>query len=133
MINGVPDGAVVDVQRFSELDTFVAHACLAIRHEDLLFTSGSARSIHAGPRSEPERVGKIRRFNHLPGGSIFELNFGDGLVALAARQSADKWVLLSGSDIRLTPVPSATCSTSFCAPRGSMQVCLSLRPTIAVT
>lgn len=113
MINGVPDGAVVDVQRFSELDSFVAHACLTIRHEDLLFTSGSARSILAGPRSEPERVGKLRQFNHLPAGKIFELNFGDGLVALAARQSADKWVLLSGSDIRLTPVPSATCSTSF--------------------
>lgn len=113
MINGVPDGAVVDVQRYSELDAFAAQACLTLRHDDLLFVGGSSRAVLAGPRGEPERVGKIRPFNHLPAGDIFELNFGDGLVALAARQSDSKWVLLSGSDIRLTPVPSANCSTSF--------------------
>lgn len=113
MINGVPDGAIVDVQRYSELDAFAAQACLTLRHDDILFTSGSSRAVLAGPRGEPERVGKIRPFNHLPAGDIFELNFGDGLVALAARQSDTKWVLLSGSDIRLTPVPSANCSTSF--------------------
>ncbi|MGV3575224.1 MAG: hypothetical protein ACO1O4_08840 [Devosia sp.] len=113
MINGVPDGAVVDVQRYSELDAFVAQACLTLRHENLLFVGGSSRAVLAGPRGEPGRVGKIRPFNHLPAGDIFELNFGDGLVALAARQTDTKWVLLSGSDIRLTPVPSANCSTSF--------------------
>lgn len=113
MINNVPDGAVVDVQRYSELDSFVAEACLALRHEHLLFVSGSSRAVLAGPRSEPERIGKIRPFNHLPEGDILELNFGNGFNALAARQPDSKWVLLSGSDVRLTSVPSATCSSSF--------------------
>ena len=113
MINGVPDGAPVDVQRYSELEAFLAQACLALRHENLLFTESSARAILAGPRAEPERVGKLRPLNQMPDGDILELSFCNNLVALAARQAENHWLLLRRSDIRLDTVASANCSTSY--------------------
>jgi hypothetical protein len=113
LINGVPDGAAVDPARYSTLEVFVAQACLTLRQNGLLFTTVSARSILAGPRAEPERIGENRRGDETPSGAIHELNFSDGLVARAARQSEHHWLLLSGSEIRLTAVASAGGPASF--------------------
>lgn len=113
LVNGVPDGAAVDPQRYSELDVFVAQACLTMRHQGLLFTESSARAVLAGPRSEPGRLEKARLLTAIPAGEILELNFGKGLMAVAARQSERQWVLLCGSDVRRTPVPSANGTAGF--------------------
>src|SRR5690606_35048422 len=94
LVNTVPDGAPIDPQRYSELDVFVAQACLALRHHEILFTRGSARSVLAGPRTEPGRVGPLRPLNDIPDGEVLELGFGGGLMALAARQTEDRWLLL---------------------------------------
>ncbi|RYE83707.1 MAG: hypothetical protein EOP19_13270 [Hyphomicrobiales bacterium] len=108
VVNGVPDGAPVDPERYAELELFMAEACLGI-----LFTCGSTRNLIAGPRSEPERLGALRPFNEPPEGEIFEMQFAGGLVALAARQSDDSWLLLRGSDVRADTVPSANASASY--------------------
>jgi hypothetical protein len=113
LINGVPDGAAVDPVRYSALEAFVAQACLVLCQNGLLFTAASARSILAGPRAEPERIGENRRWDETPSGAIHELTFSDGLVARAARQSEHHWLLLSGSEIRLTAVASAGGPASF--------------------
>ncbi len=113
MINGVPDGAPVEVQRYSELEAFLAQACLALHHENILFVESSARAILAGPRAEPQRLGSLRPLNQMPDGDLLELGFGNNLVSLAARQAENHWLLLRGSDVRLDTVASATCSTSF--------------------
>ncbi|MBE7733261.1 class I SAM-dependent methyltransferase [Devosia faecipullorum] len=113
VINGVPDGIAVDPQRYSEIDAFVAQACLALRHAGILFTQGSARSVLAGPRTEPGRVAPLRPLNNIPDGEILELCFGDGLVALAARHAEDRWTLLQGSDVRPEAVASANASTRY--------------------
>lgn len=113
VINGVPDGIAVDPQRYSEIDAFVAQACLALRHAGILFIEDSDRAVLAGPRTEPGRVAPLRALNHIPDGEILELCFGDGLVALAARQAEDRWILLQGSDVRPEAVASANASTRF--------------------
>jgi hypothetical protein len=113
LVNGVPDGAPVDAQRYSEIDQFVASACLALRHHDLLFTRGSARTLVAGPRAEPGRVAPLRRMNDVPEGEILELTFNDGHVALAAKQAEDRWLLLRGSDIRIETVATAGAGARF--------------------
>lgn len=113
LVNGVPDGAAVDPQRYSELDAFAAQACLTMRHQGLLFTRSSARAVLAGPRSKPGRLEKDRPLTEIPAGEILELNFGKGLMAVAARQSERRWVLLCGSDVRRTPVPSANGTAGF--------------------
>ncbi len=113
VINRVPDGIAVDPQRYSEIDAFVAQACLALRHAGMLFIEGSARAVLAGPRTEPGRVAPLRPLNHIPDGEILELCFGDGLVALAARQAEDRWILLQGSDVRPEAVASANASTRY--------------------
>jgi hypothetical protein len=113
LVNGVPDGASVDAERWSELDAFVGQACLALRHHGLLFVSGSARTVLAGPRAEPRRVGPLRPLDAIPEGEVMELSFGDGLVALAVRQSETHWVLLQGSEVRAEVVPSANASTRY--------------------
>jgi hypothetical protein len=113
MLNGVPDGATLDPQRFSELECFLAEACLALRHANILFTGGTARSAMVGPRCEPGRLGKPRLFDAMPSGDILELKFSGNLVALAARQSESRWLLLSGSDVRLGTVASANGTTGF--------------------
>lgn len=113
LINGVPDGALVDPQRYSELEVFVAQACVTLRHQGLLFTKSCARAVLAGPRSEPGRLEHIRPLTDAPQGEILELNFGNGFIAVAARQSERHWILLSGSDVRRTPVRSANGTASF--------------------
>lgn len=112
-INGLPDGANVDAQRYSELEAFLGGACLALRHNGVMFVEGPARNVLAGPRQEPRRVAPIRPFNEPPVGDILELNFGAGMVALAARQSDTRWILLQGSDVRIETVASANCSTRY--------------------
>jgi hypothetical protein len=113
MLNGVPDGATLDPQRYSELECFLAEACLALRHADILFTEGTARSVITGPRCEPSRLGKPRLFDEMPNGDILELKFSGNLVALAARQTENRWLLLSGSDVRVGTVASANGTTGF--------------------
>jgi hypothetical protein len=113
LVNSVPDGASVDAERWSELDAFVGQACLALRHHGLFFVSGSARTVLAGPRAEPRRVGPLRPLEAIPKGEVMELSFGDGLVALAVRQSETRWVLLQGSEVRAEVVPSANASVKF--------------------
>ena len=113
LVNGLPDGTSVALQRYSELEAFLGSACLALRHAGVMFTSGSARSVLAGPRQEPGRAAPVRPFDDIPNGEVLELSFGDGLVALAARQSDTHWVLLRGSDVRIDTVPSANATTRF--------------------
>jgi hypothetical protein len=113
LINGVPDGAAVDAERYSNLEAFVAQACLTLRHHDVFFTHGSARAVLAGPRGEPGRVGPLRALDSMPRGEIVELNFADGLIALAARQSDQRWVLLQGSEVKPETARSANASTSY--------------------
>lgn len=113
LVNGVPDGASVDAARWSELDAFVGQACLALRHHGLFFVSGSARTVLAGPRAEPRRVSPLRPLDAIPEGEVMELNFGDGLVALAVRQSETSWVLLQGSEVWAEVVPSANASAKY--------------------
>ncbi|MGN6489842.1 MAG: hypothetical protein ACTHLT_18740 [Devosia sp.] len=112
LVNGLPDGAPVTVDRYGELDVFLGEACLALRRRGLLFTRNSARSLVAGPRAEPRRAGPLRPFNHIPEGEILELSFGEGLCALAARQD-NGWLLLRGSDVRIDAVASAGCVPAF--------------------
>lgn len=113
VVNELPMGAAVDAQRYSELDSFLAQACLTLRHHGVMFTEGSARTVLAGPRHEPGRVAPSRPFNNVPSGSRLELCFDQGLVALAARQSDDRWLVMAGSDIRIDTAPSANCSVRF--------------------
>lgn len=113
MVNGLPDGAAIDPQRYSDLDAFVAEACLALRHDGLLFTTGSARSVLAGPRAEPGRSVLQRPFNDVPKGEVMELVFNEGRIAMAAKRSENDWLLLRGSDVRPETVASANASASF--------------------
>lgn len=113
LVNGVPDGASVDAERWSELDAFVGQACLTLRHHGLLFVSGTARTVLAGPRSEPGRVGPLRPLDAIPEGEVMELSFGDGLIALAVRQSEMNWVLLQGSEVRAEVAASANASVKY--------------------
>jgi hypothetical protein len=113
LANGVPDGAPVDAQRYSEIDQFVASACLALRHHDLLFTRGSTRTLIAGPRAEPGRVAPLRRMNDVPEGEVLELSFNDGHVALAVKRASDRWLLLRGSDVRIDTVATAGAGARF--------------------
>lgn len=113
LVNGVPGGASVSVRRYSELDVFLASACLTLRHNNLLFTSGSARSLLAGPRTEPGRAAPPRPFNQIPDGDVLELAFSAGHIALAARRSETDWILLRGSDVRVETVSSASATTRF--------------------
>jgi hypothetical protein len=113
LVNGVPDGAPVDANRYSQLDLFVTQACLALRQHGVLFTRGSVRSLMAGPRSEPGRLGPLRLPNDVPMGEVYELSFCDGMVALAAREADDRWLLLRGSDVRSATVATAGAGPSF--------------------
>jgi hypothetical protein len=113
MVNGLPDGAAIDPKRYSDIDAFVAAACLALRHADLLFTSGSTRSVLAGPRAEPGRSVLQRPFNDVPEGEVMELVFNEGRIALAAKRAEHDWLLLRGSDVRPETVASANASASF--------------------
>lgn len=112
-VNGLPDGGVVDADRYSQLDLFVTSACLALRQHGLLFTRGSARSLFAGPRNEPGRVGPLRLPSDPPAGELHELSFGNGMVALATREVSDRWLLLRGSDVRGAAVATAGAGPSF--------------------
>lgn len=113
LVNGVPDGHGVDPERYDHLQAFVGQACLALRHRRLLFTSGSARAVLAGARGEPGRIGALRSFNNIPDGEIVEMEFGNGLVALAAKQAENHWLLLRGSDVRIETAASANASVRY--------------------
>lgn len=113
LVNGLPSGAAIDLNRYSDIDAFVAEACLALRRHDVLFTSGSTRSVLAGPRTEPGRSEPPRLFDDRPAGQLLELVFNDGRVALAARRADDDWVLLKGSEVRPDVVQSANSTASF--------------------
>jgi hypothetical protein len=113
LANDRPDGGQVDAQRYSEIDHFVAAACLKLRHDDLLFTRGTTRNLMAGPRGEPGRVGAHRPLNDIPDGEVLELSFNDGHIALAAKQAEDRWLLLRGSDVRIDTVATSGVNASF--------------------
>ncbi|GHA39310.1 hypothetical protein GCM10007989_38780 [Devosia pacifica] len=113
LINGVPDGHAVGLERYVQLDAIAAEACLALRHNDVLFVEGCARSVIAGPRTEPGRLGERRGFDTVPAGEIFEMRFGGGLVAMASRLADTHWLLLRGSDVRIETVVSANASASY--------------------
>ena len=112
-VNKLPDGGVIDAHRYSQLDLFVTEACLALRQQGLLFTRGSVRSLFAGPRNEPGRVGPLRLANDAAPGKLHELSFGSGMVALATRETKDRWLLLRGSDVRGAAVATAGAGPSF--------------------
>lgn len=112
-MNERPLGASVDAERYSDIDAFLGQACLTLRHHGVLFTEGTARSVLAGPRNEWGRVAPIRPFNDIPSGDVVELCFDNGLVALAARQSDRRWLLLQGSDVRIDTALSANSSVRF--------------------
>lgn len=113
VMNELPMGAAIDAQRYSELDGFLGRACLALRHNGVMFTQGTARAVLSGPRQEAGRVAPLRPFNEMPSGARMELCFDDGLVALAARQSDNRWIVLQGSDIRIETAASANSSVRF--------------------
>lgn len=112
LINGVPDGAAIEPDRYSQLMLFAAEAVLALRQAGLMFLDGSAREQIAGPRSEPGRLGAPRPIDDLPEGRVKELNYC-GLTAVAAERDDGSWLLLRGSDVRLDTVNSASASASF--------------------
>lgn len=113
VMNDLPMGAGVDAQRYSEIDGFLGQVCLALRHNGMMFTEGTARNALAGPRNEAGRVAALRPFDDVPNGERLELSFDDGLVAQVARQSDTRWVLLQGSDIRIDTAASANSSVRF--------------------
>ncbi|MVS97906.1 hypothetical protein [Devosia marina] len=113
VMNELPMGAAIDAQRYSELDGFLGRACLALRHHGVMFTHGAARAVLSGPRQEAGRVAPLRPFNEMPDGTCMELCFDNGLVALAARQSDNRWIVLEGSDIRIETAASANSSVRF--------------------
>ena len=106
VINELPIGGYCDAEKFGWIDCFVAEGILALRNRGFHFLNGSPRTILAGPRAEPGRIGPMRRSDSLPEGDLLELHFDAGLVAHAARQSDDRWILLRGSHVRLEPAPS---------------------------
>lgn len=112
-VNGLPDGMAVEPRGYGELDLFVTQACLALREHGLLFTRGTVRGLLAGPRNEPGRLGPLRLPDDVPAGEVFELNFADGLTALASREADDRWLLLRGSDVRVDTVATAGSGPSF--------------------
>lgn len=112
LINGVPDGAAVDVKRYGQLALFASQVVLALRQAGIMFLNGSVRERLAGPRTEPDRLGPPRRFDDLPQGRVRELNYC-GLTALAAERDDATWLLLRGSDVRIDTVSSASASASF--------------------
>lgn len=112
LINGVPDGAAVDIDRYGQLALFVSQVVLALRQAGVMFLNGSVRERLAGPRTEPDRLGAARRFDDLPEGRVRELNYC-GLTALAAERDDGSWLLLRGSDVRIETVSSASASASY--------------------
>lgn len=113
VMNELPMGAAIDPQRYSELDAFLGQVCLALRHHGVMFTHGTARAVLSGPRQEAGRVAPQRPFNEMPDGARMELCFDSGLVALASRQSDNRWIVLQGSDIRIDTAASANSSVRF--------------------
>ena len=112
MINDVPTAARVTPERYIEIDALIARSALALRREGILFLEGSIRSVLAGPRAEPDRVGPARHRDEVPEGELLELGFGDGLVARAARQD-DRWLLLAGSEVRVETAVTAGATASY--------------------
>lgn len=112
LINGVPDGAAIDLDRYDQLALFASGVVLALRQAGLMFLGGSVRDHVAGPRIEPDRLGVPRRIDDLPEGRVMELSYY-GLTALAAPRDDGTWLLLSGSDVRIDTAASATASASF--------------------
>ncbi len=112
LINGVPDGAAIEPDRYDQLSLFASHVVLTLRQAGLMFLGGSAGEHIAGPVAEPGRLGAPRRINELPDGRIMELNFC-GLTALAAERDDGSWLLLRGSDVRINTAASASSSASF--------------------
>lgn len=112
LVNGVPDGAAIDPDRYDQLTLLGAQVALALRQAGLMFLDGSVREHIAGPRTEPDRLGAPRRIDDLPDGRVMELNYC-GLTALAADREDGTWLLLRGSDVRVDTVASANASASF--------------------
>ncbi|GEM_PF-879675 len=112
LLNGVPDGAAIDSDRYGQLALFASAVVLALRQAGIMFLTGSVRQQLAGPRAEPDRLGAVRRFDDLPDGRVRELNYC-GLTALAAERVDGSWLLLRGSDVRIDTVSSASASASF--------------------
>ena len=112
LVNGLPDGAAIEPDRYDQLTLFVAQVALALRQAGLMFLGGSVREHMAAPRAEPGRLGPPRRIDEVPDGRVMELNYC-GLTAVAAERADGSWLLLRGSDVRVDTVASATASASF--------------------
>ncbi|MHA6730197.1 hypothetical protein [Devosia sp. A369] len=112
LVNGVPDGAAIEPDRYDQLTLFGAQVVLALRQAGLMFLRGSVREHLAGPRTEPDRLGASRRIDDLPEGRVMELSYC-GLTALAAEREDGTWLLLRGSDVRIDTMASASASASF--------------------
>lgn len=113
VVNDVPIGAPCDVELFGQIDGFVGQGALMLHNRGVFFRNGTPRSVFAGPRSEPGRIGPRRLFDTPPEGELVELHFGSGLVAHAVRQSDDQWLLLQGSHVRLDAAPSGNRSIHY--------------------
>lgn len=113
LVNGTPGGAVVTPERYDQLNAMAGLACDALARDGHLFVNMSRRLALAGPRAERGQLAPLRPFDNPPEGEVFELSFGRNLIALAARQADDDWLLLAGSDIRLDTVASANASASY--------------------
>lgn len=112
LVNGVPDGAAVEPERYDQLSLFAAQVVLALRQAGLMFLGGSVREHLAGPKTEPDRLGAPRRIDDLPNGRVMELNYC-GLTALAAERNDGTWLLLRGSHVRIDTAATAAASASF--------------------
>ena len=113
VVNEVPIGAPCDVELFGQIDAFVGAGALMLHHRGIFFHEGSPRSVLAGPRSEPARIGPRRLSDAPPEGELLELQYGAGLVAHAVRQTDDRWLLLEGSHVRLDAAPSGNRGMHF--------------------
>jgi hypothetical protein len=110
VLNGLPDGDHVSASEYDQVRLFVTAAALQLRHAGMMFTSGNARFVMAGPRTMADDLGPLR-LDDLPAGIAYELN-GCGVTAWAVERPNGPWILLKGSEIRRKVVTSANSSAS---------------------
>lgn len=112
LLNGVPDGAPIEPDRYDQLCLFNAQVALALRQAGLMFAGGSVRDLVAGPLAEPGRLGASPGIDELPDGQVMEVSYSD-LTAFAAERKDGRWLLLAGSEVRIDTAASATSNASF--------------------
>jgi hypothetical protein len=106
-LNGLPQGTNVDVERYDEIRMFVVNALVLLRRDGMLTSELNLRHLIAGPRSMSDA-----QVVPIPGdGILHEL---DGLGVFArAMNVGEEWILLRGSTVRKSVVPSAPSSASL--------------------